>query len=326
MNTARLTFVHALSPLHAGTGQGVGVIDLPIAREKATNLPFLPGSQLKGTMRDECDTYFTKEIGKHETDAKEIRRKVAEKTEPIFGPDKVADDSAYAGSAVFTDQRLLCLPVRSLFGTFAWVTSPFILERLGRDAANIDVAAPAVPKPNDEQICIVFSDDCQLTQGDDVILEDLKLTVQNAEADAWATWIAEKVFPNNVENMSEIEMKNAEAWQKFFRQRFCIVHDDVMNFLAETATEVTARNRLGDDTKTTVKGALWYEESLPSETILSGLLVAVKVRGSDSQTIFDTLSILTKKPVHLGGGMTVGRGLCQVRLSDAPTAEPNGGN
>ena len=31
MNVHRY-FLHALSPLHAGTGQGTGVIDLPIAR------------------------------------------------------------------------------------------------------------------------------------------------------------------------------------------------------------------------------------------------------------------------------------------------------
>ena len=43
---ARLAFVHALSPLHAGTGQGVGVIDLPIAREKH-RYPYLPGSSFK---------------------------------------------------------------------------------------------------------------------------------------------------------------------------------------------------------------------------------------------------------------------------------------
>ncbi len=49
--TTRLTFIHALSALHAGTGQGAGVIDLPIAREKATGLPFLPGSSLKGPLR-----------------------------------------------------------------------------------------------------------------------------------------------------------------------------------------------------------------------------------------------------------------------------------
>jgi len=52
--TAQLTFVHALSPLHAGIGQGAGVIDLPIAREKATGIPFLPGSSLKGALKALC--------------------------------------------------------------------------------------------------------------------------------------------------------------------------------------------------------------------------------------------------------------------------------
>ena len=52
--TTCLSFVHALSPLHAGTGQGAGIIDLPIAREKATGLPYLPGSSLKGTLRARC--------------------------------------------------------------------------------------------------------------------------------------------------------------------------------------------------------------------------------------------------------------------------------
>ena len=30
----QLFLIHALSPLHAGTGQSVGAIDLPIARDK----------------------------------------------------------------------------------------------------------------------------------------------------------------------------------------------------------------------------------------------------------------------------------------------------
>ena len=45
---AKLLLVETLSPLHAGTGQGIGVIDQPIAREKATGIPFVPGSSLKG--------------------------------------------------------------------------------------------------------------------------------------------------------------------------------------------------------------------------------------------------------------------------------------
>ena len=59
---AKLLFTHAFSPLYAGTGQGVGVIDLPIAREKATNLPYLPGSSLKGVLRDACDPAYQVKI------------------------------------------------------------------------------------------------------------------------------------------------------------------------------------------------------------------------------------------------------------------------
>ncbi len=283
-----LTFIHALSPLHAGTGQGVGVIDLPIAREKATNLPYLPGSTLKGSLRDELGN----ENG--------LRDK-------IFGPEKVENDSAYSGSIVFTDQKLLCLPVRSLLGTFAWVTSPYILERFKRDCESLekskqDSKPPEVPplkKEKGKEFCIISSDPEIRYSDTQVILEDLDLTVQpNTNADDWAKFLGEKIFRDN------------STWQTYFKQRFCIVSDDVMNFLAETATEVIARNKLDDDTKTTVKGALWYEESLPTETILSGLLLQVK-----GNHISDIVEI-AKNPIQLGGSMTVGRGLCQMIIDN----------
>src|SRR5437870_13133969 len=125
---ARLLFIYAISPLHAGTGQGVGVIDLPIAREKATGIPFLPGSSVKGTLRDLCKD---------------------PKKEDVFGPETTNADE-FAGAAQFADQRLLMLPIRSLAGTFAWVTSPYLLKRFLRDAkdanpkASPQLAAPSV--------------------------------------------------------------------------------------------------------------------------------------------------------------------------------------
>lgn len=145
---AKLLFVHALSPLHAGTGQGVGVIDLPVAREKATNLPYLPGSSLKGTLRD--------------TDSVQITPDLRVK---IFGPDsKNADD--HAGSVQFSDQRLLLFPARSLSGTFAWTTSPYLLQRLQRDArsAGISDAPSSVPAPGSLERCIVTANS-RLTNG-----------------------------------------------------------------------------------------------------------------------------------------------------------------
>ena len=44
--------LHALSPLHAGTGHAADVIDLPIARMKATGIPIVLGSSVKGVLRD----------------------------------------------------------------------------------------------------------------------------------------------------------------------------------------------------------------------------------------------------------------------------------
>src|SRR5687768_9047061 len=110
--TTLLTLIHALTPLHAGTGQAVGAIDLPIARERPTGIPLLPGSSLKGALRARTQDPAWKTA--------------------IFGPD-TPNASDHAGAVQFSDAHLLLLPVRSLWGTFAWVTSPYLLQRFSRD-------------------------------------------------------------------------------------------------------------------------------------------------------------------------------------------------
>lgn len=280
---SRLVFVHALSPLHPGTGQGVGVIDLPVAREKATGLPYFPGSSLKGVLRDACED-------------KRIRANV-------FGPEPDGA-SEHAGSAAFSDLRLLLLPVRSVTGTFAWVTSPFILLRLLRDINVVQFAgAPSlVPNPKMQE-CLVCDNDCVICDDSKVLLEDLELYSQiDNSAKKWADWIADHVFADE------------PAWRDMLLKHICIVHDDVMSFLLDTATEVFARIRLQDDSKTVTKGGLWYEEALPAETILSGIVAATPVKSSEEE-VFDLLEHLVSKPLQLGGKATVGRGLCHVILA-----------
>lgn len=284
----RLLFVHALSPLHAGTGQGVGVIDLPIAREKATNLPYLPGSSVKGTLRDRCED--------------------KEKRKFVFGPDTKAEEEQ-AGAAVFSDQRLLCLPIRSLAGTFAWVTSPYILHRFLRDAREAELPNQAtlptqVPQPTKTEECRVIDTGCALLMPQ-VYLEDLDLTAQvDTQVTAWATWLAGYIFPGD------------PTWQKMFTKRLCIVHDDTITFLLQTATEITARIKLQDDTKTVQQGGLWYEEALPTETILYGLVLETPMKQNGKTIkVFDVLSKLTSdKMLQLGGKATVGRGLCRIQV------------
>ncbi|MEW6405861.1 MAG: type III-B CRISPR module RAMP protein Cmr4 [Chloroflexota bacterium] len=280
---AKLLFTHALSPLHAGTGQGVGVIDLPIAREKATNLPYLPGSSLKGVLRDACP----------ESDR-----------EKIFGPE-TTNAADYAGSVQFTDQRLLLMPIRSLTGTFAWVTSPLVLRRFLRDAGMAKTnpfAAVTVPQSPADDHCLVSAASKITGTDGKVTLEDLPLKADsNTDLGTWADELGRILFPDD---------KN---WQEILEGRLCLVSDDTLAFLLETATEVVARIALEDETKTVKRGALWYEESLPAESVLSGLVIAAEVKAKP-ESVFNAISTIVARPLQFGGDATVGRGLCSLRM------------
>jgi CRISPR-associated protein Cmr4 len=290
MPTTRLYFVHALSPLHPGTGQGTGVIDLPIAHEKATGIPYLPGSSVKGTLRD--------------SDLIPNGQKKL-----FFGPDTNGADE-HAGAAQFADARLLLLPVRSLRGTFAWVTSPYLLRRLAREALDAGFAKdslPAIPPISSRQQAYV-SGDAILYQQDKVIIEDLDLNATRQDAQpSWATWLGGRAFPDDA------------AWQQMLVGRLCIVHDDTLSFLLTTATEVIARVRLDDERKAVVQGALWYEEALPTETLLVGLVLGQTIKDTNgtsftNQQVMNALANVRNKALQLGGKATVGRGLCRVTV------------
>lgn len=284
----KLLFIQALSSLQPGTGQGVGVIDQPVSREKATGLPYLPGSTIKGVLRDCWELENIPDL------------------EKVFGQTTSAD-APYAGSVSLMDGRLLLLPVRSLAGVFAWVTSPFILNRLIRDCkmGNIQAGWPtAVPVPTNDNVMLTQTRVLKIApQIDKVILEDLQCDVAPADplVDAWADWLAAAIQPTDPD------------WQSDFKKRFCIVSDDVLSYFSETGTEVTPRIRINDDTKTASGQALWYEESLPAETILISLVVAKKVM-AETDTVFDGLSQIVETPVQFGGGATVGKGLCKLCL------------
>ena len=44
-------YIHALTSLHPGSGTALGVVDLPVQRERHTQWPTIPGSALKGVLR-----------------------------------------------------------------------------------------------------------------------------------------------------------------------------------------------------------------------------------------------------------------------------------
>lgn len=282
MNT-KLIVVHALTPLHPGTGRGIGVIDLPVSREVATGIPYLPGSSFKGVLRDQCDDKTTRKN--------------------LFGPD-TDNASDHAGAVQFSDQRLLLMPVRSLAGTFAWVTSPFILRRFAREYESVGLGnCPPTPVIAGEQDALVATETELVVRNGRIVLEDLELQKNKQKnADAWAKTLGGLIFPSDAD------------WQTFLNGRLCIVHDDIFSFLLETATELIARIKMDNDSKTVQRGGLWYEEALPAETVLSGVITAQKIKanGLAPADALQEIKKLTEETLQFGGSATVGRGLCRL--------------
>lgn len=279
---SKIFWIHALSPVHVGSGRGLGYIDLPIVREKVTNFPYIPGSAVKGVLADWHDASDDK---KREKDSMKSA---------AFGIS--GDDASNSGSIVFTDARLVCLPIRSMFGTFAWCTSPTVLRRLQRDLKNAgETTELIIPSPGAEQGLHV--DGSVLVSEQKILLEDIDVTAAtDGAANAWAELIAARIF--------------AENERTDFVKRFVILPDDVFNFLCETGTEVVAHIKIDSKTKTVARGALWYEESLPAEAILFGVTWCDKVYGgkhSPDELLAQYAS--GEKTLQFGGKATTGKGI-----------------
>lgn len=272
--------LHALSPIHAGTGHAVDVIDLPIARQRATGIPFVPGTSIKGVLRESHRT----------TDSTDTWR-------AVFGPE-TANASDHAGALVVGDALLLALPVRSFQGTFAWVTSPLLLELAQRDLGG-NLAIPTIAATG-----VLVGSRSACVYGGVLLLEDLDLkATEDPRATAWATWLGARLYPG----------------KDLVEKRFAIVDDETMTFLWETRTQIDARVSI-DATGTVKDGALWLEESLPAESVLIGLAAAEPSR-FDRVKMKDTdilAHAITDRSLQVGGKASVGRGRC--RLVPAPAA------
>ena len=282
----RLFHLHALSALHCGTGQSAGVVDLPIARERATNLPMVPGSSLRGVLRGEVD----------EGDVA-----------ALFGPrNPDGEVDSFAGACAIGDAALLMLPVRSLAGVVCYATSPFILKRYARDLCRAGRQPPASPA-SDQAHAAVASGSVNRLKGK-VVLEDLDLTARDDPAvGEWANVLAEAAHAND------------EAAKKDFEKRFVILPDDVMDFLSETGTEVRARIAINPETGTVKQGALWYEENLPADSLLWGVFaVAASSQPGDPRGESELAKAVPKEALlQLGGKAGVGRGLVRFLASEA---------
>lgn len=125
--TAALLFIHAQTGLHPGSGTALGTVDLPVQRERHTQWPVIPGSTLKGILRDAC-----RPAGRNGQAREDWLAAFGPETDEVTKPE-TPEPKKHAGALSLTDARILAFPVRSLKGVFAWVTCPAVLGRVKRD-------------------------------------------------------------------------------------------------------------------------------------------------------------------------------------------------
>ncbi len=286
-----LYYLKVLTPLHVGTGQGVGHIDLPIYREAYTDFPAIPASAIKGTVRTEEILRIANETGMDPKKVEEFIEKFSEELNGSLSEDvkeKVSKVACYfgsqnrEGSITFTDARILLFPVKSLSGIYALITCPYVLRRFaeetGKDIPEIRVS--------DEGKCIVSRETINKIKGKEaVVLEE---------------------FTFEIEGEAGQDVLNLPDNQKIDKSRVVIVSDNVFTHMVKSYTEVQTHIKVDIEKGTVEEGALWTEEYVPAEAVFYFFVI----RQED-----DEFSITNRENgsiLQLGGNTSTGKGFVEV--------------
>lgn len=295
----QMLYLYVETPLHAGSGRGLGAVDLPIQRERVTNYPLVQASGIKGALRSEC-----KKRAKDDTCIKFV-----------FGPD-TTNASEHAGALAPGDARILLFPVRSLAGVFAWTTSVEVLARLQRDARAVrEELTWQLPK-SPEKKNVLVSPKSAVIAGGKVVLEEFAFEVtEDKSVTEIAKWLVDNALPQGNEY---------NYWRDKLPTRLVILPEEAFRDFTQYSVEVVTRVALNSETKTVAEGP-WTEEHLPVDTLLYSPLVATAPRkakkensSSDLKSGKEVLEFVAKhldqQRIQLGGDETVGRGWVALRF------------
>lgn len=268
---AKKLLLKTITPLHAGSGKDSFVVDMPIQREESTGIPKIQASTLKGVLRYKIDI----------------------DTENLFG----TEDKG--GRLGFTDARLLFFPIKSLKNIYAYITCPYIINRMIEervmygDSKEDDIYNEIKDKYIPSGKCIVHNDCIVASENDEgVYIGDYFIKK------------AKDTLKTNISEGSEL---------KKIKERLVVLSDEDFMYLLSTNTEIITRNKIDPDTGTAENKGLFTEEYLPSNTYLYSWIF---LQGSDEESkvkfskFYEELSNI--KYFQLGGNTSLGKGNIKI--------------
>ena len=294
-------FLYAVSPVHMGAGQAIGVIDNPIQRERHTGHPCFAGSGIKGAVRHSFVSLGGKE----------------DHINLLFGPDSQRQSAdLHAGAVSFGDAQLIALPVRSLKGGFVYATCKQALARTQRLLAHLGLPAqwPSLPEVGQNQCLTIHAEQLGGGKGDKLHLEAFEYQASDKTCAALktiASYLASKALPE--------ALPSGDGYD-FFRKKLAVdlvvLSDTDFNYFSQHAMLVEPHVRIDAETGTASDGGLFYTENLPPESLLIAPLMASQSRSGKEGEKLDAIEVIARmktvldsKLLQVGGDATTGRGL-----------------
>ncbi|WP_055666016.1 type III-B CRISPR module RAMP protein Cmr4 [Desnuesiella massiliensis] len=274
-------YIKAISSIHSGSGQSLTSVDMPIQRERHSNIPKIEGSSLKGSIKHHIyhKLGFTKQAIEGE---KKQEYTIFEK---IFGSEENGEKSASA--IAITDAKLLLFPMRSATDIYKLVTCPYILKRWKEETnqtfEDINV---------EDGECIIDTKSSLLTDG--------------------RLMLEEYIFETNKEDLSTLFKEIIE--EDFIEKKIVILSDSDFIDMVTMYTEIITRNRIDVETGTAQGTGLFSEEYLPAETIMYFSVLEsafYKNKGKDTSAK-QYFNKNIGKVFQVGGNETIGKGIVKI--------------
>lgn len=287
-NLSRLIMFRTITPLHAGSGQDLGIVDMPIQRETTTNYPKIESASLKGSFR-------------HNFESRGIDDKLIN---DIFGK------SDSGGKVAFTDARILFFPIKSQKGVYALVTCNDVLARFKDALVNNGVSDSII---NIEGLKDLVKATKNISYDECYIFTLDKSMIINTTADN--IFAKEKIVTlDDYSFQAQCIDKGKKAFKKIedINKRIVIVSDDVFSDLVSFKTEIITRNKIDNETGTAVDTGLFTEEYLPTEAILYSVLIEFKDINNDAGGHLNNFQNKLPNIMQIGGNASLGKGLVEL--------------
>ncbi len=281
MSDFRVGYLYSLSPVHCGGEGDLGNI-LEIAREAHTNFPYIPGSTLRGNLRNELES---------------IDFDLAER---LFGRKLDGDGQMGVHQVWFGDGRLLWVPMptmsRNNSDVFTWVSCHSLI----RDHALI-AGLPAVALPN----CAVG------TTGDTYTVADAKINVTPISSLSAQQKAVISLASNWCPSLGD-SVKS--AWE----QSHLVLPDADFQILMEHSLWTQIRNKIQDIGEEAGSAEVfWTDVCIPRDTIFYypwgySLNQSNPITEDDHNQLIEVVEGL----IQVGGQASVGRGWVQSWVAD----------